>query len=366
MKPLPQLAISEGVVSRLTVSALRTNKILKKALLLQGLFLCLALSAQTLTLQKPLPGQPLDDIQEFVIAVDGPAPQRVELYLNDRLLKARRKPPFRFEIRWNTRLQNRIRIIARYPSGKTIDLERVFREIKTDFSDELVAFQCFPFLSKPPSGDVVLESNGRTIKLQTFEPANKFTLDLLIVLDISGSMKHVLPEVSAGFSTFVEACAARNYKTRLILFDQEPRLADLTRLPADLADLYRGRGESVVWDSLATALGLFSGSPRRLVLLISDGADDGSRHDHASVETLLFQTGAPLVWLNPTTHAERLLGRAAEKSGGFSFFGDGGDPWSILLKRLSLQYHLLAPDAGWPIRLETGGGQTFYPRWDVE
>lgn len=365
MHPIPRkLNLRERVL--FAVPVLRTIHLMKKVLLLQGLFCCLLLCAQTIQLDKPQPGDALDDLQEFLVSYSGETPQKVAFYLGDRLLKARRSPPFRFEIRWNTRLENRIRIVATYASGSELVLEQTFTQIKADYEEEILGFQCFPFLDRALPAGYSLTSRGRQVEAQSLNPAGEIPLDLIIVMDVSGSMQQVLPEVNAGFALFLQEARARNYQLRMMIFDNEPRLIQMDQVPANLADLYRGKGQSVVWDALATASTMFQKSPRRLLLLISDGADDGSVHDNASVERLLFQTGAALVWLNPTTHSERFIARASAKSGGFAFFADGPNPWPILLQRLQFQYHLLAPDANWPIKLEIPGLKAIYPLWETE
>ena len=187
-------------------------------------------------------------------------------------------------------------------------------------------------------------------------------MNLVILLDISGSMIGSLEAVTPGFRMLTEWLEKQKPTPHLVVFDQEPRLRE-SGLPTDLAALYKGVARSVIWDAMAAAIELPSQGPRRVILLISDGADDGSQHDSESLGALFKKSGASLIWVNPTKPRNRELSKLAIDSGGFIFAGEPTGFWRALIRRLENQHHLLAPDAAFPIELRVSPGEVWYPRW---
>ena len=336
---------------------------IKKALIFQSLFFCICLQAQQIRIQQPQEGQPLLDTQPFLITIEDGVATRVEFHLNGRLLRARTQAPWQFEVRWNTKITNKVRILA-WIEGRDqpLVLEKTYREIRVDLQQELNAFHCFPFLDRSLPAQWRFRSNNKDITPQELTSADKFPLDLIVLIDISGSMKFVLPDQTAFFSTFKTFAEQKRYRVRYVVFDSGPRL--LSSAPTTLDGLYQGEPKSVVWDAVATAAGLFDNNPRRLILLISDGADDGSRHDAGSVANWLKRGNIPLIWLNPTDVGNRDLSRLARKSGGFNFYSSGQKQWETLITRLTHQVYLLAPDATYPIRFDISPGRVWLPDWE--
>ncbi len=335
---------------------------LKKALVFQSLFLFQTLFAQNIFIDKPGPKDTLDDTQEFLVSITDSRASRVDFYLNERLIQARTKPPWRFTASWNTRVQNKVRFVATLADGTQLQIERTFAELVVDVEEKLEEFQFFPFLEEP-GASIRLRSQGQTITPRTFERADKFPLNLVIALDISGSMKFSLRELTAGVKALLAAANGGNWRTQMLLFDESPRLLDLASMPANLEKLYIGRAKSVVWDALATGCQLFPKEQRRVLVLVSDGYDDGSRHDAASVEQYLRRSNASLIWISPSDLQVPNLNRLTEHSGGYTAFTSKGDPWQKLIFLLENQYHLLAPDALFPVELDPSRGQAWYPRW---
>ncbi len=341
----------------------RFSTIVKKALILQSLFFCLTSHAQSLYFEAPKPDAPLEDVQEFLIGVQDGAPSRMEFYLNGRLVRARAKAPFLFRIRWDANLENQVRVVAFFDQGDSVTLERTFKEIETDFQDAVLAFRCFPFLDKPPPEKWTFTSQGQVMEPQTFEPASRFPLSLVIALDISGSMQFDLPELSNNFHAFLSQSREAGYEIEFLLFDSTPRAIDPKASPEKLETLYNGEPKSVIWDTLATACGFFKDTPRRVVLLISDGHDDGSVHDFQSAALYFREKQAALIWLNPSTYQSRELTQLCGLSGGFRLDGKTAHNWDLLADRLAHQYYLLAPDAKPPINLKVSPGSAWFPEW---
>ena len=336
---------------------------IKKALLWQSLFFCWFTSAQTLRIDRPVPGEPLETVQRFEITTDETV-KRLEFHLNGRLIQARTRPPFHFDISWNTRLENKVLLIAFLPDGRRERLEQRFAQVEADFEADVKGLQCFPFPDRPyAESRWRLRADDQPIEPDTLETADgRFPLDIVIALDVSGSMRSFLKPLSPTVRAIMLQAVNRGHRARLVVFDHKPSIPTSGAITG-LEAFYQGQGSSVIWDTLATSADLFDRGPRRVLLLISDGADDGSRHDAVSAATYLQTSRAALIWLNPEYRPNRTLSQLVTLSGGFELNGTDETQASILLKALSLQVHLFAAKAQFPIRLDIKPGRVFYPQW---
>jgi len=332
---------------------------------LQGLLFCATLTAQNLHIEKPGRGETLQDTQEFVIVATDGTPTRVDFYLNGRLILARREAPYVFNVRWNTQYKNTVKLVGHFDGLDPVVVSQDFEEIVVDVEEELKIFQFFPFIEQVPvDGSWTITSNGRAIKPQTFEPASKLPLNLIIALDTSGSMMFAFDDLEAPLRQLLAWCKEKNHPVRFLIFDRQPSLIKLENLPPTLKGLYRERGSSVVWDTIATAGELFPVGPRRVLLLISDGGDQGSRHSPASAEVYLRKSGAAMIWINTANLVNKDLSRLCDLSGGFAALAGERSPWPGIFHLLAGQYHVLAPDATWPVKLKVSKGRIWYPHWE--
>lgn len=324
------------------------------------------LATDRIHLSSPTAQTPLENPQEFVVEVLGEEqPRRVDIRLNGKLVRARRKAPFVFQINWNPEFKNTVQIVANFSDGTVEKIERTFEPPRVDVTTEVRAFEIWPFLSKP-LGDQqpFVTYAGQRYEPQKVVPANQTPLDLVIVLDISGSMKFSLGRLTAPLRRFMEQRLTAKDQVRFIVFDREPRLLNLDEVKTlpSLETLFRGQSESVVWDSLATASGMFSQKTRRSILLLSDAADDGSRHDRKTAAAFLRSAGVSLVWINVTGRINGKMTRLTRKTGGFELSLQE-NPWQVLQQRLDNQIQLIVPEVSFPLTLNGLAGRAWYPRW---
>lgn len=338
----------------------------KKALIFQSLFFCINLGAQTIAIESPRPGSPLEENQTIAIRTTGDLPVRMTLFLNGQPLAERRAPPFKFTISWHTTLRNRIRILAEYSNGITREIRETYAPPKVDFTTETFAFQFFPFPKKPWHGEsLTLRSGGIQVALQTVEVADPLPCELTLILDISGSMHFFLEDISEPLKVATQLRSAKGDQVTVLLFDAELRrlaLADLWRTD-DLRNLFRERAQSSVWDALAGAAMQMGGGPRRVVLLISDGVDDGSIHTAKSVAKLMRQRQAIVCWYNPSNLRNRALRSLVRRTGGAALAGPADKAITQFSTLLGHQLRVVAPNSSYPLDLRWSKGKILYPRW---
>jgi len=342
------------------------SKDVKKALIFQSLFFCLPLWAQTISIVSPKPGSPLDEQQRFEIGTEGETPSRIAFWLNGQQIAERTQPPFEFTVSWNTSLPNEVSIYATYPSGERREVHQRYLPPKVDVTEQATAFQCFPFPERIWDGSpITVKTRGTGVQPQSVKLADPLPCEWLVVLDISGSMHFFLNDIGGPLRTLTRQRATVGDIVGAVVFDAVPRnlgLPSLWTIP-DLSSLFREQSQSSIWDAIAGAAMQFHASPRRMILLISDGADDGSRHSASTVSALLRQRDIVLVWYNPSNLPNRDLTRLSNRSGGFVLSGNPEKALAGLGQLLENQLHVIAPDASYPIQLKWKSGKIRYPAW---
>ena len=222
----------------------------------------------------------------------------------------------------------------------------------------------------------VLE-DGVEVPVEAFGTTKELALSLGILVDVSGSMREVFPEVRAAVAGFAGRLLRDGDHCFLMTFAWEPRMAlEWTGDPAGLAGALERttpEGGTALYDALVRSLEMFRGRRGRTALvLLSDGDDNSSRTpwDAAlryartarvpvftigyGMSVLDFYVKGKLKELAATTGAE--LFSAPKKKGSL-------DPvYARIDEELRAQYVLSyrspstkGPDAFRPIRVEVKG-----------
>lgn len=335
-----------------------------------GLTLCAA--AQSIHFAHPGPNEALDAVEDVEVLCVGEQPARVELLVNGRRVAARTDPPFSFRISWDPGQSQTLDAIATYADGRTATCTRSFRGVPIDLEESVTVLQWFPFW-EGEGGDAMLGDPGMRLKFDGSRRlpdvvgfASQFTLGLVVLLDVSGSMMPFIDPIREEIDALVNWTDSGGAESSWLIFDSQVLVVDRLAIgsPERFRKAFKGTARSVVWDGVAAASQLFSTTPRRILVLISDGQDDGSRHRAETVAPLLRTSQASLIWINPTTLSNRDLKRLARRSGGFVLSGLPGQGWSqVLQRRIAQQRYIEIVQPPETMSLEVTSGTVWYPRW---
>ena len=203
----------------------------------------------------------------------------------------------------------------------------------------------------PVSAFRVLE-DGVPQRVTHFSPEGS-PLEIVVALDVSGSMADAMPQLKAAVRRFLERLGPKDQATLVAFNDAMFTLARRETAPAArvrAVDRLAPWGGTALYDVIIRALGLVSAQPgRRVLVVFTDGDDQSSHASLAAVEeavrgsdTTLFMIG-----LGRGTQIEDLrrnIERLADLSGGRTLFVDRverlDEPFSEILEELSNQYLL--------------------------
>lgn len=178
-------------------------------------------------------------------------------------------------------------------------------------------------------GELAVLESGAAQPLRRFERVHDLPFHAGVVIDTSGSMASRLPEAErAAYAFFTQVITPRD-RAAVITFADAPRLAarftgNLEVLAGALSAL-SAEGETALWDTLAFSLHYFSGvRGRRALVVLTDGADSGSRHRFDEVLEYARRTGVSLYFVGldlPTSPADiqMRLEMLARETGGRLF-----------------------------------------------
>ena len=339
---------------------------LKKALIFQSLFFCLLAKSQSLEILSPRPGDAVENEQLFVLRSSGEEPHRMQAFINGYVVAERRQPPFTFILNWNPDLTNHVRFRAYYSEGRVLDIAETYLPVQVDMVEKAVSLQVFPFLEKPwMNGQITVETQGRTFEVETFKPAQVVPCELTLLLDVSGSMQFELGTFSGPLRNFVRQQIALGHRVSVIVFDASPRRIPLDEFwsVSDLREWYQTENQSAVWDSIAAGILNQGAGSRRILYLVSDGADDASIQSPKALEKLLREGQTILCWSNPTDLRNRELTKLVNLSGGVALRGSPEEALGRFETLLEFQMHLVVPDASYPIRITSSQVEFTYPQW---
>ena len=265
--------------------------------------------------------------------------ERVEMYLNETLVATLYQPPFVQPILLPPQGQVAyVRAVAYLTDGNStedlvyVNAPEFLDELKVEFVELFTTV--VDRRGRPVEGltkdDFVVREDGVEQQIRRFELVKNVPIYAGVLLDNSGSMAEEIGESVAGALRFFETVITPKDRAAVITFNHRPELVvRFTNDPEVLAGGVAGitaEGGTALYDSLIYALYYFSGiKGKRAIVLLSDGADEGSHYSFEEALDYARRTGVALYPIglglpSKGVQIRMLLQRLAEETGGRSFF----------------------------------------------
>jgi VWFA-related protein len=188
--------------------------------------------------------------------------------------------------------------------------------------------------------------------MTSFEPTGT-ALELVLAVDVSGSMADAMDDVKRAVRTFMEALGPKDQVTLVAFNDAMFTLAwreSNAAARARAVERLSPWGGTALYDVIVRSLDALSRHPgRRALVIFSDGDDQASQASFQEVERLVREGDATMfmVGLGRGARNEDLkdkMERLALASGGRALFVDRSDrlhePFAAIVEELSNQYML--------------------------
>jgi len=294
-------------------------------------------------------------IKVAVQSIAGGVAKQVELYLNDKKLKAwANDGPYEVTIPMAEYSRgDYLRATAIGDDGKEANDLRMLKGPNTTMESVRVDVvqlhisavdKSNHFVTGLAQNDFKIQEDGKPQEVTGFEIAEKLPLTIGLVVDGSGSMEKAMPFVHEASAELFRGLIREKDKVFVIEFREQPRL--IQSLTGDSAELQRAarepsaRGATALFDSVVLGLYQFRAlQGRKALIVVTDGADN---HSHVDYETLLRYArtaGAPIYFIavNISVLDFGIRGQVneiARESGGEVFHTSSPDKVREIVKRI--------------------------------
>ena len=294
-------------------------------------------------------------IKVAVQSIAGGVAKQVELYLNDKKLKAwANDGPYEVTIPMAEYSRgDYLRATAIGDDGKEANDLRMLKGPNTTMESVRVDVvqlhisavdKSNHFVTGLAQNDFKIQEDGKPQEVTGFEIAEKLPLTIGLVVDGSGSMEKAMPFVHEASAELFRGLIREKDKGFVIEFREQPRL--IQSLTGDSAELQRAarepsaRGATALFDSVVLGLYQFRAlQGHKALIVVTDGADN---HSHVDYETLLRYArtaGAPIYFIavNISVLDFGIRGQVneiARESGGEVFHTSSPDKVREIVKRI--------------------------------
>ena len=308
---------------------------------------------------EPRPGRFYVESLRAAAAVDvpeGESFEKLELYLDDRLMTTLYQPPFAQPILLpRAGALHVVRAVAYLAGGNASEDAVVINA--PDFSESMkVRFvelytTVLDGRGRPVEGlsreDFTVLEEGKAWELARFERVVDQPIWTGVLIDTSSSMVEELDGAVRAALSFFHTVMTPKDRASVITFAERPSLAvPFTSDPEVLAGGVAGltaAGETALYDALVYGLYTMSGiSGQRALIVLSDGEDVRSRFGFEDAIDYARRTGVALytVGINLGTRQQEVrskLQRLASETGGLSFLVDGSGSFERVYKAIEAE-----------------------------
>ena len=308
-------------------------------------FLMLPLSAQT---PRILFDSPRNDdlwigvkrIEVKLEGVDLEKVRSVEFYLDGQLLREILSPPFVFKHDFGQIPKNRTLKVLVKDIHRIKILENEIKSYQIDDSRIVdVAQVVVPVVVTDHNGyyvkdlkkeDFIITEEGSPQPITYFDKKGKTKFHLILLIDISSSMKDKIGDVKDAAKIFLEELMNKNDQAQVVLFNHD--VFEDTDFSSDIDELFNAIsiafpfGATALYDAIAYCTKILKGIPgRNIIILFSDGEDNSSYIDPFTLikrversNSVIYSIGKKTSY-NEDVQYQDILKKISLSSGGMTF-----------------------------------------------
>jgi Ca-activated chloride channel homolog len=285
--------------------------------------------------------------------------ERVSFFAGGTQVCSVTEPPFRCEWDAGPRVDEHVlRVVAHMGDGsRLVDTVRTQAAAHAEIVDveviqvtATVTDDSGRFVRGLPRNAFEVFEDGKRQEVTSFLSEN-IPLDIIVAVDISGSMTEAMAETKQAVKTFLKALRPEDQVTLMAFNDN---IFTLSRPSADLDVRLRAIerlapwGGTSLYDTIVAGIDMLGRRPgRRVLVVFTDGDDQSSHATLETVERRVEASDATLYLIaqgRGTTHQglRKILGRLAQTSGGRPFFPERSDSldraFAGIVEELASQY----------------------------
>lgn len=266
---------------------------------------------------------------------------RVEFYINGKLMKEFKKPPYLMTYDFGSKMRfQQIKVVARSIDGQVV--ESAIHSLYVDDYQEVRVTQIMipvvvfdrrgQYIKDLKKEDFILEVDKQPQPVSYFSKSGKSNFHLILLIDISSSMKDKIGDVKEVAKQFLKNLLTKNDKAKVVFFNHEVSedtdfTSDMTMLMNSISMAFPF-GATALYDAILYCYRILKPiQGHKIIILFSDGEDN---HSHIDPYTILKRTEKSNITVytigNKLTvkdnQYEALLEKIATSSGGLMFLLD--------------------------------------------
>jgi len=317
-----------------------------------------------IAITSPVNGDFVFGRTEIVAEVKAAEPslvQKVEFYVDDKLVFIDKEPPYSCIYDFGPEPRSYVlKAKAYHQEGVTVTATSITRKVILNYQvsvNRVVLFATAQdsdhhFVLDLKKEDFRVEEDDKPQVILDFYVEQRPVI-LCLVLDSSGSMQGRMDKVHLAADKFVQSLAAED-QALVIDFDEKVfLLQDFTRdakLLTEAIDSTFAEGGTALYDAVYAAFRkLKDHQGRKAIIILSDGEDTNSKFSYQRVleaaktnEVLIYSIGLGISIMDITSHS--VLKELAEETGGRSFFPGKAEElegvYQQIAQELRSQYYL--------------------------
>ncbi len=328
---------------------------MKKSLIFCTIFLFLASYAVLLQAQaKIIIHTPENDrmwidinaIKAEIIGMKTDEIQKVEFYINGKLVKEFKKPPYLMTYDFGAKLKfHQLKVVARGVMGEVVETA-IHSMYVDDYQEVKVTQMMVPVVVTDKSGryiknlkkeDFLLQVDNKLQPVTYYSMSGKTQFHLMLLIDVSSSMKDKIGAVKEAANQFLHNLMGKNDKAMVVFFNHD--VFEDTEFTSDINILLNSIslaypfGATALYDAIAYCYRILKSVPgHNIIILFSDGEDNSSHIDPFTLikkveksKTTVYSIGKEMS--TSDQEYEALLAKIATSSGGLTFMLE--DIWQI-------------------------------------
>ena len=295
-------------------------------------------------------------IEAEVKASDPSATEKVEFYVDDKLIFIDTETPYRCVFDFGTEPRSWvIKATAFHREGLTVTDQVILRKVVINYAVQVNRVILYStaisqkdnkkYVLDLKKSDMVLEEDGVKQEIIDFYREER-PVTLAVVSDSSGSMQAAMPIVHTAASRFIDTLGAEDKALVLDFDDKVYLLQDVTSDKKELRTALTSTnalGGTALYDALyASYRKLKNIDGRKAIILLSDGDDTASKFsfrrvlDEAKInDILIYSIGLGTGFMD--VDLRRVLKSLAEETGGHAYFPDKPEELEAVYKEISTE-----------------------------
>jgi len=284
----------------------------------------------------------MQKIEALISGIEADLIQNVSFFLDGKLIKEFKAPPYKFNHNFGqVPINSKLELMVKLQDGEMI--RRQITSYHLDDSQEVEVLQVVVpvvvtdnrvnYVSDLTEKAFIIEEDGVPQDIAYFSQSGKSNFHLVLLIDISASMKDKIGKVKSVAKEFLRELMGKEDQSIIVFFNHE--VFEDSEFTNNIDELDNALsvafpyGATALYDAIAYSVKLLrSITGHNIIILFSDGEDNSSAIDPYTLINIVQRSNSVIYSIGKKSYMEgydeyqELLNKVSTSSGGMTFFLD--------------------------------------------